>query len=480
MTELPDLDTWIAGRPEPSGLRDETSLHDPNDGRPLQRSRSSSPDQVERAVAAADQAHRSGVWSGLGAEGRAAHLRDFADALDEHAPRIAVLDALNSGVPVSTTRLFAGTLADTVRRAVTLAGTLGETRRLPAEQGEVRLRRVPWGPTALVLPWNAPAAIATKKTAYALAAGAPVVLKPSPASPWSAQLVMAAASANLPPGTVSLVLGGADVGARLCADPRIRAISMTGSTAAGRLIAASAAPHFTRLHLELGSNNPAVVRADAAAGRTAQALFDGMTKLNGQWCEAPRNVYVARERAGDLVAALRELTREARTGSSLAERTRIGPMAFRARRDELSAQRSAWARAGHEVFSGPEVPDGGWFFAPTVVVGEDVRTGGEVFGPMLTVCPVDTEDEAVRRANASAGGLAAYVFGEDVDAAFPLAERLTGGEVKINGTSLLDMSEESAQSFFGTSGIGGHGDPDVLAFHSGRQVVGRDLVGAPL
>ena len=479
--DLPDLDTWVGGRPERSAVDEPTSLDDPNTGVPLQRLRSSSPEQVERAIAAARQAHALGVWSGLGLAGRAEKLRVVADAIDAVADRIAVLDSLNSGVPISRTRLFAGGLGDTVRQAVALAEEAGEVRELPADPGPVRLRRIPWGPTALILPWNAPSFTATKKLAYALVAGNPVVVKPSPASPWSAELLMSAiASAELPPGVVSLVLGGGDVGSALSRDPRIRAISMTGSTPTGRLIAAAAAPHFTRLHLELGSNNPAVVRSDADVEAAARQLYDGMTKLNGQWCEAPRNVYVAAEVEDRLVVALTDLVEAAEVGSSVDEATDIGPMAFRDRRDALVAQRAAFESAGSRVVHAEHRPDEGWFFLPTLVVGDAVRVSGEVFGPMLTVEAVRSDAEAVERANTTAGGLAAYVFGEDLATAQAVGELLLAGEVKINGTSVLDMSPESAQSFFGTSGIGGHGDRDLLDFHSGKQVIGRDLVAPPL
>jgi acyl-CoA reductase-like NAD-dependent aldehyde dehydrogenase len=478
---LPDLDTWIGGRREPSAVDEPATLDDPNTGQPLQALRSSSPEQVERAIAAAHRAHALWLWSGLGLPGRAEKLRAVADAIDAVAERIAVLDALNSGVPISRTRMFAGGLGDTVRSAVALAEEAGEVRELPAQPGPVRLRRIPWGPTALILPWNAPSFTAVKKLAYALVAGNPVVVKPSPASPWSAELLMAAIeSADLPPGTVNLLLGGGDVGGALAGDPRIRAISMTGSTPTGRLIAAAAAPHFTRLHLELGSNNPAVVRADADVAATARHLYDGMTKLNGQWCEAPRNVYVAAGVEDALVSALTDLVEAAEVGSSLDDATTIGPMAFRERRDALVAQRAAFEAAGSRIVHAKDCPDDGWFFLPTLVVREAMRGSGEVFGPMLTVAAVRSDDVAVARANGEAGGLAAYVFGDDVAASQAVGERLLAGEVKINGTSVLDMSPESAQSFFGSSGIGGHGDRDLLDFHSGKQVIGRDLVDPPI
>ncbi|MDQ6526786.1 aldehyde dehydrogenase family protein [Nocardioides sp. LHD-245] len=478
----PELATWVDGTPELSAVEVDDVLHDPNTAAPLQRNRASSPEQVERALAAAWSAHTLGTWRDLGLAGRAPVLRRLAALIDEQQAAIAELDSLNSGVTLRETTLFAASLAETIRTAIELAEERGESSELAAAQGPVRLRRVPWGPTALIAPWNAPSAVAVKKMAYALVAGAPVVLKPSPASPWSAQLLAAAAAeAGLPAGVFSLVLGAGDVGQQICGDSRIKAISMTGSTATGRLIAQTSAPNLTRLRLELGSNNPAIVLADADVATTVEHLAKGMTKLNGQWCEAPRRVFADRSVHGDLVEGLVERLRSTRVGSALDASTDVGPMAFRQRRDDLVAQRelllAAGATAGHDI----DLPDDGWFVAPTVVSSSaQVDLPGEVFGPMIAIEPFTTVGEALARSNAGPHGLAGYVFAGDVERAIAVGGAVEAGEVKVNGTSLLDMCAGSAQSFFGDSGLGGHGDVDVLEFYAGKQIVGVDLVDAPM
>lgn len=484
VVELPDLpasQTWIDGCPEPSAVADAGALHDPNTGARLTTARASSLDQLDRAIGSAHAAHEAGAWRELGAEGRAPVLARFADELDALAEDIARLDAVNSGVPISVTRLFGGSNGDTVRDVATRARTLGDSRRLDAAHGEVRLHREPWGATALIMPWNAPSAMAVKKVAYALAAGATTVLKPSPASPWSTELVVEAAHrAGVPAGVVNLVYGGGDVGAALVADPRIRAISMTGSTPTGRAIAAAAAPNFTRLRLELGSNNPAIVRADADVAATATALVSGAMKLSGQWCEAPRRVIVHDALIDDLVDALVAELGGLRVGSSLDHETTLGPVAFAARRAELEHQLAALQATGaHAIRVGDEQPEG-WFFTPTVAVAEQVDLDVEIFGPLLTVQPAADDAEALRLANAGHVGLAGYVFGRDEDAARVLGRGIRAGEIKVNGTSVLDMAPGSAQSFFGASGIGGHGDADVLDFFSGVRIVGVDRPGLPL
>lgn len=477
----PALRTWIAGVAEDSPESDGTWLHDPNTGEALVASASSSLDQVGRAVTAAQQAHDDGRWRGLAPERRAEKLDALADWLDERAEEVAHLDALNSGVPISVTRLFGGANGATLRDAARRAVAVGDSRTLAAEHGPVRLHRVPWGPTALILPWNAPSAMAVKKTAFALAAGATVVLKPSSFSPWSAQLLLEGVHAvGIPDGVVGLVQGSGGVGRSLVADERIAAISMTGSTPTGRAIAATAAPRFARLQLELGSNNAAIVRPDADLEQAAKALTDGVLKLSGQWCEAPRRVLIDRARRDELAGLLiAEFGRRA-IGSSVDDATEVGPVAFAGRRDELVEQRERLAQAGAELLRVTQVPAQGWFFEPTVAVLDGPGLADEVFGPLLLVGGYADEGEAVALANTGQVGLAGYVFGADEHAAAALGTRLVAGEVKVNGASVLDMSPESSQSFFGASGLGGHGDADVLDFFVGKQIVGSDRPGLPL
>ncbi len=478
---FPALSTWINNRAERSQVDDRSPLHDPNTGTELAPSRSSSSEQIDRAVDAAAGAQADGHWLALGAEGRAPFLRALADGLDARADEIARLDAINSGVPISVTRLFASSNGDTVRSAVDRALALGDTRPVSPDDRDVRIHRIPWGPAALLMPWNAPSAMAVKKLGFALASGTTAVMKPSPASPFSALLVAeAAAEAGIPEGVANLVLGGAQVGGRLVADHRIAAISMTGSTPTGRAIAAAAAPRFAKLGLELGSNNPAIVLPDADVAATAQALVGGAMKLSGQWCEAPRRIIAARAVRDQLVDALRAELATLTIGSSLEDETTLGPVAFEGRHQELTAQREALAAGGARILETGPVPEEGWFFAPTLAVDDAVELDSEIFGPLLTVETFDNLEDAVHRANSGQVGLAGYVFSDDVGRATALGARLIAGEVKVNGTSVLDMSPHSAQSFFGSSGLGGHGDAELLEFFLGKRIVGTDAPGLPL
>ncbi len=415
-------------------------------------------------------------------------LDRFAEELRALHDDIATADALNSGVPISVTHGFADGIVDVVTDVADRLRRRGDSVQADSGDRDVVKTRVPWGPAALILPWNAPAFMVTKKLAYALAAGATTVIKPSSFSPWSAQLVVAAAHrAGFPAGSVNLVTGSGSIGRALVSDPRIRAISMTGSTPTGKAIAAAAGANLTRVQLELGSNNPAIVLADADLDVTASQLVSGVTKLSGQWCEAPRRVYAHRDVFEPLVAALAERVDQLQVGSSLDEASEVGPLAYPARVAELTAQLAALEAQGasvHRAAGGlravEAAPAGACFFPPTIVSGEGLELEDEVFGPMLTVVPYDDETAALALANSGSYGLAGYVFTRDEARGLALGLALDAGEVKVNGTSVLDMASDSAQGFFAQSGLGGHGNDEVLEFFTGWRIVGTDAANLPI
>lgn len=438
---------------------------------------------VGRAIAIADEVDRLGTWRETTIDERCAFLERIAVSLDAIGDEVGFAESMGSGVPISIARLFGGSLAGSFRDAAEhlrdgwVATDLGDDDR------PVELLRIAWGPTVVLVPWNAPAAMAAKKVAYAMAAGAPVILKPPEWAPFGCNLLAdAICAAGLPAGVFQLVHGGADVGVALTTDPRIRAVAFTGSVATGRIIARAGAEDFKALQLELGGNNPVIVRADADVEATAASLAEGMIKLNGQWCEGPGKILVARPLHDALVEALARHLHGYRIGDNLDEEAQVGPLAHEAHRAQLDAQVQRLIDRGAEVIVAGDVPDlAGWFWAPRIVVGAAAEDAvDELFGPVVTIHPVDSDAEAITIANGSPFGLAAYVFGTDVAAAMAVGRQLRFGEVKINGTSLLDLSPQSVQSFWRSSGIGGHGDKDVFRFFCGAVIVGVDRPGLPI
>ncbi len=478
----PQLD-FIAGSPRsPEGPVGPT-LCNPDTGDALAPSRSSSTEAVETALAAADQAHRDGRWWDLGPAGRAEALSRFADALEARAGDLAVPESLNTGIPIGVTEPMTGGLAGFLRGAADRTSTLAPEAK-DGRHGPTLLHRLPFGPVVVIAPWNAPSPTIVGRTAAALAAGCPVIVKPSEWAPGTADIVaQAAAEATLPPGAFQLVHGGPSVGSQLVSDHRVRVVSFTGGRHAGRAIAAAAASNFTRLQLELGGNNPAVVCADADLAATARSLAAGMTKLNGQWCEAPGRIIVHHSIADELIEGLRAELDDLLIGSCLDPATRIGPLSHQVHHDKVvKAVADLAVGPGRSVVTGAEPPDWpGWFVPPTIVTGLDpLDAPEEVFGPVVTVHRADDEAAALAGANAGQDGLAGYVFSADIDKALALGAQVRAGEVKINGTGLFDLCGDSEQSFWGTSGLGGHGDETLFELFRGSRIVGVDDADAEI
>jgi betaine-aldehyde dehydrogenase len=466
---------------------DGVPLVHPDTGEELTRSATSTAESIDRAIAAAARDHAAGSWADRSVDERAALLLDLANRLEQVRDELAVADAFDSGVPITVTTMFAAALPGIVRDAAAHAQTLMRERVLQSEGGDAHLLRLPWGPAAVLAPFNAPGFTAVKKTAYALAAGCPVLLKPSQHSPHAASLLATAiadsiAAHDAPRGLFQLLHGEAEVGTTLASHRRVRCLTFTGSRRAGRSVASAAAQDLKALQLECGSNNPAIVRSDAEVNATADALVHGFTKLNGQWCERPATVFVAESLHDALLEALLAATHRLRPGSCLDPETTFGPQANRQQADAVAGDVRRLETLGataHTAFI--DHPSAGCFVRPVIVTdAQPADTIEEIFGPVLVLHTVVDDEQALQLAGGLDGGLAGYVFTADVEAGVSLGRRITAGEVKINGTSVLDLSPHSTQSFWSGSGIGGHGNADLLRFFTGTRIVGPDLPGAAI
>jgi betaine-aldehyde dehydrogenase len=467
----------IAGEPsEPTvtiGL-----AHDPNTGAPAGPLLGSEPDAVDRALAAAWDAwgYGSGAFSARPLEDRLALLRRVAEQLAGRAEALAQAHAAEVGIPIATARLFAGGLAGVIDEIADGAPATLAPDPLANGSRRVDVHLLPWGPAALFVPWNAPAFVAVTKLATALAAGCPAVLKPSEHTPLTARLVVAALlEADLGPEAVQVVCGGAEVGAQLAADPRVRMISYTGGSAGGRAVAAAAIGRMTALQLELSASNPAVVLPGGDLELAARELARGCLVLNGQWCEAPRRVYVHADEHDRLASLIADDLARRTVGPSLDESTDVGPLAHRAQFDAVVRETDRLATLGEPMPARGDLPAGGFFVPPTVVAGlAPGAVRSEIFGPVLALSPYSAVEDAIAAANALDDGLAAYVFGPDRSAAHAVGRRLHAGEVRVGGCRVLDLAPGSVQAFWGTSGLGGHGRGATLLAHVGARVVGDE------
>ena len=462
-------------------------LCDPNTGEARQPKLATAEADVERALEAAWRLFDGLVSETVGLRERCDLLLAVADELDRRQEEIALHDSLNMGAPIATSRLIAGALGDRVRAAVGDALELGDALDLGSAGRPVRLLRRALGPAVVIGPWNAPTFTTVGKVAAALLAGCPVLLKPSENAPSGCQifseiLVGELRRRELPEALFQLIQGGSAVGSLLTSYPRVAALSFTGGVAAGRAVAAAATANLAVVQMELGSNNPAIVRADADISATAVSLVQGMTRLNGQWCEAPGKILVHESVHDDLVAAMTVELQGLRVGHCLDDRSDVGPLAFERHREGLRQEVDRLLSLGGSLLATERMPDlGGWFLAPGIVTGlAPAEATQELFGPLATVHRVADDAEALRHANAPGGGLDAYVFGADTEAALQLASRMRAGEVRVNGTFMSDLADGSQQTFWATSGIGGHGPQYGVRFFLGDRVVGVDRTDLPL
>ncbi|WP_280236441.1 aldehyde dehydrogenase family protein [Nocardia cyriacigeorgica] len=482
-TQLPQPINYIADEwSECATIPDAWNL-DPNTGRPVHRAVTTGPDDVERALRHAEQSYGFERWDDAASKKRATVIERAADIVESRIEDIARTDALTSGVPIGKARLVAQFLPHRIRCAAAELRAIPRRTALAAGGRDVRLYKIPWGPAAILTPWNGPSFIPAAKLVSALAAGCPVILKPSEHAPSSAQIIVESfVEAGLPPGALQLVHGAGEVGAALTGDPRVKVVSFTGGPNAGRAIARAAAEDFKVLQLELGGNNPALVLDDADIDVAADGILDGMTKLNGQWCEGPGKVLAHKSLVEPLLDALLERIARIEIGHSLDENVELGPISnaphFAMLRDRVEGLRAHGATI-HQPATLPALD--GFFLSPTVATGVDASVAtAELFGPIISLHAVESDEDALRVANADPSGLDAYVFGGDLDRAIEVGSRVLSGEVRVNGAKVADLADGSAQSFWGTSGIGGHAPGESVRVFCGDRVVGVDSPELPM
>ena len=413
-----------------------TAVRDPATGLRLARVARLGAAEAEAAVAAAARAFPA--WRAKLPQERAARLRDWHDRVRAARQDLALLLTLEQGKPL------AESLGEVDYAASFIEWFAEEAKRLNAESvtshlpdAEMWVRREPLGVVAVATPWNFPAAMLTRKAAAALAAGCTVVAHPSASTPLSAlALAELADRAGLPPGVFSVVPGdAATIVGRFCADARVRAVSFTGSTEVGKLIAAQCAGTMKRLVMELGGHAPLLVFADADMDRAIGIAMAAKFATSGQDCLAANRIYVQRPIYDAFCTAFAARIRKLRMGHGLDPATEIGPLMHAAGVAKIAAQiRDAEARGARRLVGACAEPDS-LFQPPTLladVPDDALIMREETFGPVAAVAPFETEAEAIARANATEYGLVAYAVTQDLGRALRLGRGLDYGMVAIN------------------------------------------------
>ncbi|WP_273699937.1 NAD-dependent succinate-semialdehyde dehydrogenase [Actinomadura graeca] len=437
-----------------------TAVANPSNGEPLGRTPDLAEEDVVRAIDAAADA--LGPWSGRTAHERAAILRRWNDLILDHRDDLARLMTLEQGKPLPEAAGEIGYAASFVAwYAEEATRTYGEVIPTYDRDRRMVVIKEPVGVCAAVTPWNFPSAMVTRKAAPALAAGCTMVLKPAPGTPFSAlALAGLARRAGVPDGVLSVVTGDAEmIGRVLTSDARVRKLSFTGSTAVGRLLMQRSARTLQRVSLELGGNAPFLVLDDADVDAAVTGCVQSKFRNAGQTCVCANRVIVQAGVAEEFQAKLVSAVGELRVGDGFGEGVDLGPLIDAAAVAKVERHVRDAVEHGASVLTGGRRHDlGGTFFQPTVLGGVTPRmlvAHEETFGPLAPLFTVADDDEAVRLANATASGLAAYVYTRDIGRAWRIGERLDVGMVGVN-TGLLS----SAYAPFGgrkESGMGREG-----------------------
>ncbi|MCK1744691.1 NAD-dependent succinate-semialdehyde dehydrogenase [Bradyrhizobium sp. 139] len=337
------------------------------------------------------------------------------------------------------------------------------------------------GVVAAFTPWNYPAVLSARKVAPALAAGCPVILKAAEETPSAAvHLVEALEEAGIPPGVVSLVFGNPRmISEHLLGSPSVRVLSFTGSTPVGKQLARIAANNLQRCILELGGHSPVVVFEDTDVSRAASAISEYKFRFAGQSCNAPSRILVARSIYRDFLARLVQTVERIKIGLPDDPETGMGPMA-NARRLEAMERltKDAVARGASVETGGERLHRPGFYWKPTILSNvhpESRILHEEPFGPILTVAPFDTIEEAIEEANATEYGLASYVFSDSPDLQQQMVRSLSTGAVSVN--FLKGVSADAPLGGIKQSGYGYEGGVEgVRAFQNLKLVNSANIL----
>jgi acyl-CoA reductase-like NAD-dependent aldehyde dehydrogenase len=429
--------TWAPGGGE------ITEVVSPHTEEVIATSVTAGPQEVDRAVAAARAAFDDGPWPRLEPAERIDALRRLAALYAERRKEMAALITAEMGSPISFSTFAQASLPVVMFNAFAdiASGHPWAQSRAGAFGGEIVVRREPLGVVAAIVPWNMPQFLIAGKLAPALVAGCPIIIKPALETPLDA-LVLAelVEQLDLPPGVVSVLPGGRDVGEALVRHPGVDKVAFTGSTAAGRLVAAACGESLKRASLELGGKSAAIILDDADPDAVASGIKVAGLMNSGQACVAQTRVLVPRARRHEFADALVAMVARVSVGDPTERSTEIGPLV--AQRQQARV-RGFIERAAHDgarlAVGGTQLPDDvdrGWYVRPTVFV--DVENTmeiarEEVFGPVLSVLPYDGgDDDAVRMANDSAYGLSGSVWTAERERGMAVARGVRTGTFGVN------------------------------------------------
>lgn len=416
------------------------------------------------AAAAVDAAHRAFQgWRRVEVGERCELLLAAADSVAATADALGPLLARELGKVIGDCRGEMGFAAAALRHAAEVAPRVSADRTIDDAAGRLTVEQIPYGVIAAIVPWNAPLILSILKVAPALACGNTIVVKPSPLAPLAVTAALRSIADGLPPGVLSVIHGGPEVGETLVGHPLVRKVAFTGGGVTARLVGRTAAEAITPVVMELGGNDAAIWLDDAPFDDASmeRAVF-GTFLTSGQVCMAAKRLYVPRRREREFIdsyqaAAVRVL----RLGDPLDPSVTVGPMVSARQRAfvaELVGEAVNGGAVAHRLGTVADIDlTHGWFLHPTLVVGaadSSRLVTDEQFGPAVPLCVYDDLDDAIDRANDSELGLASSVWSADEDRAFEVARRLEVGTTFINCHNRAGMSLRSPFGGVKKSGFG--------------------------
>ncbi|HTM60413.1 MAG TPA: NADP-dependent succinate-semialdehyde dehydrogenase [Burkholderiales bacterium] len=428
---------YIDGQWLDAESRKNVPVHNPATGAVLGSVPDMGTTETKRAIEAADRAWPA--WRAKTAKERAAILRKWFDLMMANQEDLAQIMTAEQGKPLAESRgeiaygaSFIEWFAEEGKRVY------GDTIPSPWADKRIVIMKQPIGVSAMITPWNFPNAMIARKAGPALAAGCTVVIKPAEQTPFSAlAMVELGERAGIPKGVLNIITGdAATIGKELCANPKVRKLSFTGSTEVGRILMRQSADTVKKLSLELGGNAPFIVFDDADLDAAVEGALASKYRNAGQTCVCANRIYVQDKVYDAFASKLTEKVRGFKVGAGNEPGVVIGPLIDEQGLKKVEAHvADAVGKGAKVVLGGKRHERGGLFFQPTVIADVTpamIVSREETFGPVAPLIRFKTEDEVIGLANDSEFGLAGYFYSRDVGRIFRVAERMEAGIVGAN------------------------------------------------
>ncbi|MFP3121776.1 aldehyde dehydrogenase [Ectobacillus funiculus] len=487
MTELTKYQMYINGEWVESSSGEYFMSYNPATGEPWCQVAKGTSEDVERAVKAAHRAFENSKWTSMTYSQRGKLLRRLGDLIAERFDHLATYETLDNGKLIREMRGQLQYLPEFYYYYAGLADKIhGETLPIDKKDMFVFTSREPLGVVAAITPWNSPLYLTTLKLAPALAAGNTIVIKPSEVTSASLlELMPLIEEAGFPPGVVNVVTGFGDpVGNALTSHPLVRRIAFTGGSESARHVIHNSAQHFAKVTLELGGKSPNIVFDDADLDSAAMGIIAGIFGASGQSCVAGSRAFLHKNIYDQVIDRVITRTSSIVIGDPMVPETEMGPLATESQLKRMEHYVRSGKEQGANLIYGGKRPthlQKGWYFEPTIFehTNNQIRIAQEeIFGPVLTVIPFETEEEVIGLANNTNYGLAAGIWTNNLARAHQVAKAVRAGIVWVNTYRSISPIASIGGSHW--SGYGREGGFESIHEYTQSKVVWMNTSSEPM